>query len=148
MLHRNKPHTAQSLLERTTHIGECDIWQGANKSNGYGVAVYKGKQTTVHRVMYMLVHGAIPDGYEVDHTCNNRACINPNHLQAVTHQENMYLGATRRKQCKAGHEWNDKNTYITQVKRKQGGYRTQRYCRVCRANNQQNIRDNKGVFHR
>jgi hypothetical protein len=140
MNHRNIPHTKQSLLERSVATNECFIWQGAGKGNGYGVAVYKGKQTTVHRVMYMLVHGAIPDGYEVDHTCNNRACINPDHLQSVSHAENMYLATLRRVTCKTGHEWNDKNTYVTQVKRKQGGHRMQRYCRVCRAEHQADLR--------
>lgn len=48
-----------------------------------------------------------------------------------------------RTQCKAGHEWNDKNTYMTKVKRKQGGYRMQRYCRVCRARAQADLRSAK-----
>ena len=134
----------QSLLERTDRIGECDIWNGASKTNsGYGVAVYKGKQTTVHRVMYMLTQGVIPEGYEVDHICNNRACINPNHLQAVTHVENMRLALDRRTKCRNGHEWNEINTYTTQVKRKQGGYRMQRYCRICRAKQQSDLRNRR-----
>lgn len=146
MLHRNKPHTLQSLLEKTKAMGECQVWTGAAKiHNGYGVAVYRGKQTTVHRIMYMLGHNLtmLEKDIEVDHTCNNRACININHLQLVTHAENMYLAASRRSTCRAGHEWNDKNTYTTQVKRKQGGYRMQRYCRVCRATAAANFRLHK-----
>lgn len=46
----------------------------------------------------------------------------------------------KRNQCKAGHDWNEENTYVTQVKRKQGGYRTQRYCRLCRAKHQSDLR--------
>lgn len=46
-----------------------------------------------------------------------------------------------RKECKKGHAWTDKNTYVTTVKRKQGGTRLQRYCRMCRAAAQQNLRD-------
>lgn len=45
--------------------------------------------------------------------------------------------------CKAGHEWTDKNTYIANVKRKQGGTRIQRYCRICRALAQQTLRDRR-----
>lgn len=136
----------QSLLEKTEPMGECQLWTGASKiSNGYGVAVYRGKQTTVHRIMYMLSNDLTMLGkdVEVDHTCNNRACINPNHLQLVTHAENMYLAATRRTACRAGHAWNEKNTYTTKVKRKQGGYRMQRYCRVCRAQAQADLRNRR-----
>lgn len=113
-----------------------------------------GTQTTTHRVMYQLTTGQpLPPGMEVDHTCNNRLCINPAHLQAVSHADNMRLGRERRTHCRAGHEWNDDNTYIATVKRKQGGTREQRYCRMCRAIMQQNLRDlrginNKGGFYR
>lgn len=47
---------------------------------------------------------------------------------------------SERMQCKAGHEWNEENTYVTKAKRKQGGYRTQRFCRVCRAKHQADLR--------
>ena len=136
----------QSLLERTEPMGECLIWTGASKTaSGYGVAVYRGKQTTAHRIMYMLSNNLTMLGknVEIDHMCNNRACINPDHLQLVTHAENMYLAVSRRSTCKAGHEWNDKNTYTTKVKRKQGGYRMQRYCRVCRAKHQADLRERR-----
>lgn len=146
MRKRNTPHTEDSLLELTKPDGDCLIWQGVKRSNGYGVTVYKGTQTTTHRVMYLIQHGALADGMEVDHTCNRRDCINPKHLEAVTHQENMKRSIERRGTCRAGHLWNKENTYVTTVKRKQGGTRQQRFCRVCRAACQVALRklNNKG----
>lgn len=141
---RNTPHTVASLLEVTRPDSGCSLWQGASHANGYGVASYKGKQTTVHRVMYQLYYGeTIPEGMEIDHTCNNRLCINPQHLELVTHQENMQRALSRRTECKAGHPWTDENTYTTTVKRKQGGIRYQRFCRVCRAKHQADLRERK-----
>ena len=139
---RNKPHTVESLMALAERAGDCIVWRGTARSNGYGVTVYMGKQTTTHRIMYQLHTGnPVPADMEVDHTCNTRLCINPEHLQMVSHVENMKLGAQRRLTCRAGHDWNDDNTYIAVVKRKQGGTREQRYCRVCRAIAQQNFRD-------
>ena len=140
MRKRNRPHTKESLLALTCRDEDCLIWQGTKRSNGYGVTVFKGKQTTTHRVMYQLVVGDVPDGMEIDHTCNRRDCINPDHLQVVTHAENMFLGSSRRLTCRNGHPWTEANTYLGTVKRKQGGTRTQRYCRVCRAQHQKDLR--------
>lgn len=50
---------------------------------------------------------------------------------------------TARNTCKAGHEWNDENTYLATVKRKQGGTRTQRFCRACRAEHQAALRERR-----
>ena len=147
MRKRNTPHTEDSLLELTKPDGDCLIWQGVKRSNGYGVTVYQGTQTTTHRAMYLIRHGALADGFEVDHTCNRRDCINPDHLEAVTHQENMKRSITRRTSCRAGHPWNEENTYVAIIKRKQGGTRQQRYCRICRAKHQADLRErinNKG----
>jgi hypothetical protein len=144
---RNKPHTVQSLLELTSPDGECLVWRSTTRSNGYGVTTFMGKQTTTHRVMYQLFHNCeVPTDMEIDHTCNNRACINPDHLEMVSHAENMRRGLERRTHCKAGHEWNEENTYLAVVTRKQGGTRTQRYCRICRAKHQADLRkrNNKG----
>ena len=134
MLTRNQPHTMESLLARTVQSGDCLLWQGATLRSGYGVARYMGKQTTAHRISLSLHTGqAIPTGMEVDHTCGNRTCINPEHLQLVSHAENMKLGRNRRSTCRAGHAWSEENTYWSTVKRKQGGTRLQRFCRACRA---------------
>ena len=140
---RNRPHTLESLKELTvTNNNGCWIWQGTKRSNGYGVTVYKGTQTTTHRVMYQVVNGSLlGEGLEIDHTCNTRDCINPEHLEAVSHKENMARGLARRQTCRNGHEWDDTNTYVKEVKRKQGGTRMARYCRVCRANNQRDLRN-------
>lgn len=138
---RNRTHTLDSLKALTiTDLNGCWVWQGTCRSNQYGVTVYKGVQTTTHRVMYQIVHGLLGSDMEIDHLCNNRKCINPDHLEAVSHAENMERARQKRTTCRNGHEWNDKNTYVTQVKRKQGGYRMQRYCRVCRAKHQRDMR--------
>ena len=48
-----------------------------------------------HRVAYELTYGRIPEGKEVDHLCRNKACVNPSHLEAVSHRENMLRIANR-----------------------------------------------------
>lgn len=45
-----------------------------------------------HRLSYELFVGPIPDGYELDHLCRNRGCVNPAHLEAVTHRVNVLRG--------------------------------------------------------
>jgi hypothetical protein len=75
---------------------------------------------------------------ELDHLCRHRGCVNPAHLEAVTHAENMARGAYALKtHCAHGHEFNDENTYRPLT----GG----RECRVCRANRSRAYRARKAV---
>jgi len=71
----------------------CWEWRGGTRKNGYGsFAIRKldgvWTQTTSHRWAFVDQGGVIPDGYEVDHLCRNRPCVRPDHLEAVTLQEN------------------------------------------------------------
>ncbi len=68
----------------------CWIWTGYIDSWGYGRFWVKARNTQLaYRIAYELVRGPIPYGLELDHLCRNKACVNPDHLEAVTHSVNM-----------------------------------------------------------
>ncbi|MBS1771189.1 MAG: HNH endonuclease [Acidobacteria bacterium] len=81
-----------------------------------------------HRLSYLIHKGEIPPGLQLDHLCRNRACVNPDHLEAVTVLENM-LRAPRyqdKSRCPHGHEMTKQNSMPIKYPSKIG-YR----CRAC-----------------
>lgn len=112
-----------------THPDGCVEWTGAMHSEGYGMI---GSRGYAHRVAYELLVGEIPKGFQIDHLCRNRACMNPNHLEAVTQQVNLRRGNgasainARKTHCKWGHEYTEENTY-----RRPDG--KGKMCRTCRS---------------
>jgi len=79
----------------TGHITPCWIWCGRIDSEGYGEAKYNGEKRFVHRIAYARLHGETPAKRVIDHTCNQRACCNPTHLNAMkTDEHNSKSGNT------------------------------------------------------
>lgn len=75
----------------------CWRWAGKVDPNGYANRMaLEGKEVEAHRAFYEREHGQIPTGLELDHLCRVRACVNPAHLEPVTHAENMRRGANAR----------------------------------------------------
>jgi len=124
------PTTLLRLSQKYTKLPSgCWQWNGAKQPTGYGQMWNGERPEQAHRIAYRLFVGPIPDGYEVDHLCRNRSCINPAHLRIVTHRENMRCSLTvmgenaRKTHCKRGHALSGHNLIIT----KQGT----RQCRIC-----------------
>lgn len=79
----------------------CWNWLAATFTNGYGAfGVTSGKMKTAHRVSYELVHGKIPEGMVVMHTCDNPLCVNPSHLVVGTYQDNTNDMVSKSRQAK------------------------------------------------
>lgn len=111
----------------------CWLWTTC-KNNGYGVFHINHRQSRSHRLAYISLVGAIPEGLQLDHLCRVRNCVNPDHLEPVTRKENILRGEgfaaknARQTHCINGHKFTPENTRnITQ----DGGRFVLRQCRTC-----------------
>lgn len=126
---------------RLTKTG-CWEWTGYIQRNGYGDVSFRNHPTRVHRLMYRIAHGPIPEGLDVLHSCDNPICFNPAHLSAGKDKRNtaesiergrrntarpnrvLNPGMMERNECSRGHKLEGANLYVTPDKRRQ--------CRACR----------------
>lgn len=115
----------------------CWLWSGALSRAGYGllqVPIRRGqrRKAPAHRWAYERKHGLVPDGLVLDHLCRIRSCVNPEHLEVVTHRINVLRGVgtgaknARKYTCPKGHALVAGNLVPAQVKL---GARS---CKTCR----------------
>lgn len=119
--------SVQQRFWRQVEGGEvhtCWVWTGRPANEGYGKFVVRRKWYQAHRFAYECLITEIPDGLELDHLCRNRACVNPWHMEPVTHYVNTrraLLGkpftgrrpAPDATHCANGHLRTEANTYIS-----------------------------------
>lgn len=126
----------------------CDTSSGCREKTGvrdgrYGSFRIDGRLVRAHRVSWEVHSGPIPDCLYVCHRCNNKRCINPDHLYLATHRQNLIdagrdglmpgaktprgvtLENAVKRQCKSGHTFNQENTYLYPSGK--------RGCKTCRA---------------
>lgn len=117
--------------QKVVPTGFCWGWGGYHSRTGYAQFTPHPGDSPIpaHRYGYEQLVGPIPDGLVLDHLCRNRGCVNPDHLQPVTQQENTLRGfgpaamLAARTHCDKGHEFTPENT----TPRANGG----RLCRQC-----------------
>jgi hypothetical protein len=135
----------ERLLSKIKIVDGCWVWQGYLTQSGYGQVQHGSKLEYVHRIFYRHYKGQIASGLHVDHLCRNRACSNPEHLEAVSPRINTLRGVSspavnsRKTVCKRGHALDAANTYRypngnrecrTCKRRLQAAYRVRRRQRV------------------
>ena len=107
----------------------CWIWTAFKNKDGYGYFRVDGETVRAHRWSYEHFVGPIPSRLETDHLCRVRSCVNPDHLEPVTHLENVQRGDggqchARKTHCPQHHPYDKANTYLTR--------NGKRHCRECK----------------
>lgn len=125
-----RPTLAQRILRGSEVRDGCWRWTGTIHELGYGRMSVGNRLRYAHVVSYELFVGTVPEGMELDHKCRNRDCVNPAHLEPVTHQENIRRGAAGALRifvthCPRGHLYAGENVYFYPG-------RNARQCRECR----------------
>lgn len=117
----------EKFWSRVDFREECWLWTGSKNNIGYGMFQSTPGINVAHRWSWAYFGNCLPKGLELDHLCRNRACVRPDHLEPVSHRENVLRGVgpsanhAQKTECPRGHKY-DHVSY---------GKRTTRRCRTC-----------------
>jgi hypothetical protein len=101
----------QRFWEKVDKTETCWLWTAAKfKKDGYGMFYVKNNKIIASHIWsWTTLNGPVPDGLELDHLCRVRHCVNPDHLEPVTHHENVLRSESptaknaRKTHCNKGH---------------------------------------------
>lgn len=106
----------------------CWMWTAGKDGGGYGNQWDGQRVRMAHAIAYEIYNGPVPYGCELDHKCRTHACVNPAHLEAVTHRVNVLRGVgltaahAKKTHCPSGHAYKGNNLYV---------WHGRRICRTC-----------------
>jgi len=127
------------FFEKIKTTPKCWEWMACKDKHGYGVFALRGT-IRAHQFSYRIFHGfQSTTKLNIDHLCRNPSCVNPNHLEIVTHRENILRGngisakAAKQTHCIREHEYTPENILFLKN-------RNERVCREC-----QRIRDRRRI---
>lgn len=140
-----RKNTIADVLDNFVPVTEsgCLIWLGTTVA-GYGVVSWKNKPIKVHRLMWEIHRGPIPDGLLICHKCDVPCCANHNHLFIGTYQDNTRDAVQKNRHakmvhthCPSGHEYTLSNTRY----RTWNDGRRSKFCATC-------YRDEQRIYKR
>ena len=134
-----QPHMVRLMDKVSVRANGCWVWVASlHEYTGYGQFKMDGVRKQAHRASYEMLVGPVPEGLELDHLCRNRACVNPDHLEPVTHAVNMARGSRAMKtECVHGHAYTNENT---KIETNREGKFVKRICITCRRSRYPKVR--------
>jgi hypothetical protein len=106
----------------------CIEWWGPKRPDGYGVKAGYRRAVRAHRFIWEECFGPLDENLVLHHICDNKICVNPEHLEPLTRSAHNRLHGYEVTHCPAGHEYSEENTYWRNDTKR--GWKT-RKCRAC-----------------